>query len=88
MIERCNFMGKTPKELLKAYVDRQEFHSTTQIMDAMKEMFRDVLQRRRQAAELPQRLLEEDDKNAAGRGRGEGSPGPERGVQAADHRQI
>ena len=37
-------MERTPKELLKAYVDSQEFHSTTQIMDAMKEMFRDVLQ--------------------------------------------
>jgi len=37
-------MGKTPKELLKAYVDSQAFSSTTQIMDAMKEMFRDVLQ--------------------------------------------
>lgn len=34
----------TQKKLLKAYVDGQRFHSTTQIMDAMKEMFRDVLQ--------------------------------------------
>jgi len=30
--------------MLKAYVDSQEFSSSTQIMDAMKEMFRDVLQ--------------------------------------------
>ena len=37
-------MEKTPKEMLKAYADSQEFSSTTQIMDAMKEMFRDVLQ--------------------------------------------
>ena len=29
---------------LKAYVDSQKFNSTTEIMDAMKEMFRDVLQ--------------------------------------------
>ena len=37
-------MGKTPKEMMKAYVDSQKFSSTTEIMDAMKEMFRDVLQ--------------------------------------------
>ena len=37
-------MEHTPKEMLKAYVDRQKFSSTTEIMDAMKEMFRDVLQ--------------------------------------------
>ena len=37
-------MEKTPKEMLKAYVDSQKFSSTTEIMDAMKEMFRDVLQ--------------------------------------------
>lgn len=37
-------MEKTPKEMLKAYVDSQKYHSATQIMDAMKEMFRDVLQ--------------------------------------------
>ena len=37
-------MEKIPKELLKAYVDSQEFNSTTEIMNAMKEMFRDVLQ--------------------------------------------
>ena len=30
--------------MLKAYVDSQKFNSTTEIMDAMKEMFRDVLQ--------------------------------------------
>ncbi len=37
-------MEKAPKEMLKAYVDSQKFNSTTEIMDAMKEMFRDVLQ--------------------------------------------
>ncbi len=37
-------MEKTPKELMKAYVDSQKFSSTTEIMNAMKEMFRDVLQ--------------------------------------------
>ena len=37
-------MEKTPQELLKAYVESQKFSSTTEIMDAMKEMFRDVLQ--------------------------------------------
>ena len=37
-------MEKTPYELLKAYVDSQQFNSTMEIMAAMKEMFRDVLQ--------------------------------------------
>ena len=37
-------MEKTPKELLKAYVDSQKSNSTTESMNAMKEMFRDVLQ--------------------------------------------
>ena len=40
MIERMFF---SPKETLKAYVDSQKFSGTTEIMDAMKEMFRDVL---------------------------------------------
>ena len=39
----CIIMEKTPKEMLKAYVDSQKFNSTTEIMDAMKEMFRDAL---------------------------------------------
>ena len=34
-------MEKAPKEMLKTYVDSQKFNSTTEIMDAMKEMFRD-----------------------------------------------
>ena len=49
-------MEKTPKEMLKAYVDSQKFNSTTEIMDAMKEMFRDVLQQVMESeldAELP-----------------------------------
>ena len=37
-------MEKTPQEKLKAYVDSQKFSSTTEIMKAMEEMFRDVLQ--------------------------------------------
>ncbi len=37
-------MEKKPKELVKSYVDSQKFSSTTEIMSAMKEMFRDVLQ--------------------------------------------
>lgn len=34
-------MGKTPKGLMKAYVDSQKFSRTTEFMAAMKEMFRD-----------------------------------------------
>ncbi len=37
-------MKKAPGKMLKAYVDSQKFNSTTEIMNAMKEMFRDVLQ--------------------------------------------
>ena len=37
-------MEKTPQEMLKAYVNSQKFSSTSEIMKAMKEMFRDVLQ--------------------------------------------
>lgn len=36
-------MEKTPQELLKAYVNSQQFTSATEIMSAMKEMFRAVL---------------------------------------------
>ena len=36
-------MEQTPKDMLKAYVGSQKFSSTTEIMDAMKEMFRDVV---------------------------------------------
>lgn len=37
-------MKKEPKELLKEYVESQDFTSTTQVMESMKELFRDVLQ--------------------------------------------
>jgi len=37
-------MNKAPQELLKEYVQSQRFTSTTEIMTAMKEMFRDVIQ--------------------------------------------
>ncbi len=37
-------MEKAPQEMLKAYVESQKFSSTTEIMTAMKEMFRDVLE--------------------------------------------
>ena len=37
-------MEKAPAEMLKEYVRSQKFSSTTEIMEAMKEMFRDVLQ--------------------------------------------
>ncbi len=32
------------KELMKQYVDSQNFASTTQVMHAMKELFRDTIQ--------------------------------------------
>ena len=37
-------MCAVPAELLKEYVNNQRFSSTTEVMAAMKEMFRDVLQ--------------------------------------------
>jgi putative transposase len=37
-------MSETPAELIKEYVNSQEFSSTTEVMTAMKEMFKDVLQ--------------------------------------------
>jgi putative transposase len=37
-------MELTPKELMKQYVDNQNFSSTTEIMEAMKDLFRDALQ--------------------------------------------
>ena len=37
-------MQRAPKELLKEYVQSQRFTSTTEIMQAMKEMFRDVIE--------------------------------------------
>ena len=37
-------MNGTPQEILKEYVRQQQFSSTAEIMTAMKEMFRDVVQ--------------------------------------------
>ena len=37
-------MEKVPAELMKEYVNSQKFTSTTEIMEAMKVMFGDVLQ--------------------------------------------
>ena len=37
-------MEKSPAELMKEYVNSQKFTSTTEIMEAMKAMFSDVLQ--------------------------------------------
>jgi len=37
-------MTSTPAELMKEYVNSQKFSSTTEVMAAMKEMFKDVLQ--------------------------------------------
>lgn len=40
----CFFMNSAPAELLKSYVQSQKFTSTTEVMEAMKDMFRDVIQ--------------------------------------------
>jgi len=40
----CFFMNSAPAELLKSYVQSQKFTSTTEVMGAMKDMFRDVIQ--------------------------------------------
>ena len=37
-------MSATPAEMMKEYVNSQNFSSTTEVMAAMKEMFKDVLQ--------------------------------------------
>ena len=37
-------MNSAPAELLKSYVQSQRFTSTTEVMQAMKDMFRDVIQ--------------------------------------------
>ena len=39
-----SIMQSAPQELLRQYVQSQHFTSTAEIMDAMKEMFRDVIQ--------------------------------------------
>ena len=73
-------MQSAPQELLKQYVRSQKFTSTADIMEAMKDMFRDVIQNvmevemedelgRRWRTELPQRIFQQDCKDAVGRGR-------------------
>ena len=37
-------MQPAPQDLMKQYVQSQHFTSTSEIMQAMKEMFRDVIQ--------------------------------------------
>ncbi|XOQ44246.1 MAG: hypothetical protein ACFWTN_07385 [Clostridium sp.] len=37
-------MSRVPAELLREYVNSQKFSSTADVMEAMKDMFRDVLQ--------------------------------------------
>ena len=37
-------METTPAEMMKEYVNSQKFNSTTEVMAAMKEVFKDVLQ--------------------------------------------
>ena len=38
-------MDLTPKELMKQYVDSQNFISTARIMQAMKDLFRDAIEK-------------------------------------------
>ena len=38
-------MGRPPAEMMKEYVNSQQFGSTAEVMSAMKEMFADVIQR-------------------------------------------
>lgn len=38
-------MEKTPAEMMKEYVNSQQFENTSDVMAAMKEMFADVVQR-------------------------------------------
>jgi len=37
-------MNSAPADLLKSYVQSQKFSSTSEVMEAMKDMFRDVIQ--------------------------------------------
>ena len=37
-------MSATPAEMMKEYINSQNFSSTTEVMAAIKEMFKDVLQ--------------------------------------------
>ena len=67
-------MQSAPKELLKEYVQSQQFTSTADIMQAMKEMFRDVLEQ----------VMEVEMDDELGRERCQRSEGPER--QARNYR--
>ena len=60
-------MQSAPKDLLKEYVQSQQFSSTADIMQAMKEMFRDVLEQ----------VMEVEMDNELGRERCQRSEGPE-----------
>lgn len=42
--ERMFFMNAVPAELMKEYVNSQKFTSTAEVMTAMRELFRDVIQ--------------------------------------------
>ena len=52
---KCFYYGKTSKELLKEFVNSQNFTSATDIMNSMKELFSDVLQTLMEA-ELEEKL--------------------------------
>ena len=63
-------MQSAPQELLKQYVQSQHFTSTADIMEAMKEMFRDVIQQVMEV-EMDEELGRERCQRAA-----EGTPSP------------
>ena len=53
----AGIMQSAPQELLKQYVESQHFTGTDDIMEAMKEMFRDVIQQDMEV-ELDEELYE------------------------------
>jgi len=65
-------MATTPAEMMKEYVKSQKFSSTTEVMTAMKEMFKDVLQQAMESEldtqlgyEKSERISENDEKSAS-----------------------
>jgi putative transposase len=65
-------MATTPAEMMKEYVNSQKFNSTTEVMTAMKEMFKDVLQQVMESEldtqlgyEKSERIAENDEKAAS-----------------------
>jgi putative transposase len=65
-------MATTPTEMMKEYVNSQKFNSTTEVMAAMKEMFKDVLQQVMESEldsqlgyEKSERISENDEKTAS-----------------------